>query len=164
MLFQTFSKTLLGGLPATVADWVVVLPRINAAFNGLAAVLLTAGYLAIRRQQVSRHRACMLAALTSSALFLVGYLTRMGLSGPHTFAGEGWMRVVYRSMLYSHMFLAVVMLPMIFRALYLAWRGRFAAHRRLARWTWPIWMYVSVTGVGVYVALYHISPSLAARP
>ena len=142
-------------------DWAALLPRVNAAFNALSASCLVVAYVAIRRRQVRRHRFWMLAALSSSALFLVGYLTRVTLYGSHRFPGGGGWKAAYLLLLGSHMLLAVAMLPMIFTALYLAWHRRFAAHRRLARWTWPIWLYVSLTGVMVYAALYHLAPRLA---
>lgn len=137
----------------------VALPGINACFNAASTCLLLAGYIAIRRRQVRAHLVCMLAALTSSALFLLGYLTRMALTGTHRFpAWEPW-RSVYLVLLFSHMVLAVALLPMILRTLQHAARQRFDAHRRLARWTWPVWMYVSVTGVVVYWMLYHLVPA-----
>ena len=147
------------GTRAWLGAW---LPGINACFNALSTALLTVGYVAIRRRKVRAHLVSMLAALLSSALFLVGYLTRMALTGTHRFpAWEPW-RTVYLVLLFSHMVLAVVLLPLILRTLYLAAKQRFELHRRLARWTWPIWMYVSVTGVVVYFMLYHLAPSHAA--
>ncbi len=98
----------------------------------------------------------MLAALLASSAFLVGYLTRVSLGGTHRFAGSDGMRLFYLTLLFSHMVLAVAVLPLIFRALFLASRGRFAEHRRIARWAWPIWMYVSSTGVIVYFMLYRL--------
>lgn len=137
-----------------------VLPSINACFNGLSATLLTLGYVAIRRGQVARHKALMLSALLSSALFLVGYLTRMVLTGSHTFPGVGAVRTFYLALLFSHMVLAVVLLPLLARVVYLAFHNRFETHKVWARITWPIWMYVSVTGVVVYFMLYHLAPTL----
>jgi putative membrane protein len=98
----------------------------------------------------------MMGAVTSSALFLVFYLTRYSLSGTHRFAGEGLAKAVYLGILFSHMILAVVVVPLVLRLLYLVWSSRFHAHARLARWAYPVWLYVSVTGLLVYVLLYHV--------
>jgi putative membrane protein len=131
-----------------------LLPACNACLNATSTLCLLLGYGFIRRRQVTAHRRSMLAALSASALFLVGYLTRLGLGGPHRYPGDGLMRLFYLSLLFSHMVLAVLVLPLIFRALFLASRKRFAEHRRVARWAWPIWLYVSGTGVVVYFMLY----------
>ena len=133
-----------------------LLAPLNASLNLTSAVLLVAGFVFIRRRDIRRHRACMLGAVSASVLFLVFYVTRFTLTGTHRFAGEGTARTVYLTMLFSHMVLAVAIVPMILRLLFLAGRERFAEHRRLARWTWPLWMYVSVTGLAVYVMLYHV--------
>lgn len=138
-----------------------VLPGCNAVLNATSAVLLMAGYVAIRQKRVGVHLRLMLAALTSSAVFLAGYLTRMALTGVHTFPGTGPVRSFYLALLLSHMVLAVALLPLIGRTLWLAAHRRFEAHRAWARVTWPIWMYVSVTGVVVYWMLYHLAPTLA---
>ena len=138
------------------------LPAINALLNATSCVFLFAGYAAIRRRQVQTHLRCMLAALAASSLFLAGYLTRMAVAGPHHIAAGGWFKTCYLLLLFSHMVLAVALLPLIARLLYLAYRRRFDAHRALARYTWPIWVYVSGTGVVVYVLLYHVAPRLAA--
>jgi uncharacterized membrane protein YozB (DUF420 family) len=137
-----------------------VLPKVNACFNGLSATLLLLGYIAIRQGHVVRHLRLMLAALLSSTLFLVGYLTRMALTGSHPFPGTGPVRTFYLVLLVSHMILAVVLLPLLARVLWLAYHRRFDRHRFWARITWPIWMYVSVTGVVVYYMLYHVAPAL----
>jgi uncharacterized membrane protein YozB (DUF420 family) len=136
------------------------LPALNACLNATSFVLLSLGYLFIRQRRVTLHLRCMLGALLASAVFLVGYLSRMALSGPHRFPGVGWVKTFYLALLFSHMVLAVVVLPLIFRALYLAAKQRFAEHRRITRWAWPIWMYVSLTGVVVYFMLYHLAPRL----
>lgn len=151
----TVTPALHGGLAAR-------LPGVNACFNALSSLLLLIGYVAIRRRKVRVHLSCMLGALASSTLFLVGYLTRMYLTGSHTFPTLGWIRTFYLVLLFSHMVLAVVLLPLILRTLQLAATRRFAQHRRWARWTWPIWMYVSVTGVVVYWMLYHLAPGAVA--
>jgi putative membrane protein len=133
------------------------LPTVNAALNALAFVLLTLGYAAIRRGARERHRRLMLAACAASALFLVSYLTRVALTGTHRFPAGGALRAAYLAILGSHTLLAAPVLPLVLRALFLALRGRFPAHRRIARATLPVWLYVSVTGVVVYVLLYHVA-------
>jgi putative membrane protein len=136
----------------TVAD----LPALNATLNGLAAVFLVAGYIFIRRGAWTVHRACMLAALTTSALFLVSYVIYHYNAGSRPFPGEGPIRIVYFAVLISHVILAAVILPM---ALLTAARGlaaRYDRHVRIARWTLPIWLYVSVTGVVIYLMLYQM--------
>lgn len=129
---------------------------LNAGLNLTAATLLVVGLWSIRRRRVRRHRAAMLGAVVASALFLVFYVLRFSLTGTHRFAGEGWVRTAYLVLLFSHMVLAVAVVPLVLRLLYLVARRRFHAHARLARWTWPVWVYVSVTGLVVYVLLYHV--------
>lgn len=133
-----------------------LLPPLNAGLNLTSTLLLLTGFWFIRGRNVRRHRMAMLGAVASSGLFLVFYLLRFSLTGTHTFAGEGLARAFYLSVLFSHMILAVVIVPLVLRLLYLAWKERFQAHARLARWTLPIWLYVSVTGLLVYVLLYHV--------
>jgi putative membrane protein len=135
-----------------------ILPPVNAALNATSAALLSLGWLAIRTGRRQRHRALMLAALGTSALFLAGYLTRVALTGTHRFPGTGLVRTAYLAVLGSHTVLAAVVLPLVLRTLWLALRGRFDAHRGVARWTLPVWLYVSATGVVVYVMLYWIAP------
>jgi putative membrane protein len=135
-----------------------LLPSANAALNATSAVLVVLGFRAIRAGDRERHRTLMLAALGSSLLFLAGYLTRIALTGTHAFPGTGAFRAFYLAVLASHTVLAVVAAPLILRTLFLAFRSRFADHRRIARVTVPVWMYVSVTGVLVYVLLYHLAP------
>ena len=133
-----------------------LLAPVNAGLNLLSACFLVAGFVQIKNGRIERHRAMMLGAVISSALFLVFYLTRFALTGTHRFAGEGAARVFYLALLFSHMVLAAAVVPLVLRLLYLAFHERFVEHRRLARWTWPVWMYVSVTGLLVYVLLYHV--------
>jgi putative membrane protein len=133
-----------------------ILPTVNAALNGTSALLLLAGFVAIRRGARDVHRALMLAACTSSTLFLIGYFTRIALTGTHRFPGDGLLRATYVGVLLSHTVLAAAAGPLILRTLFLAFRARFPDHRRIARVTLPIWTYVSVTGVVVYVMLYHL--------
>lgn len=133
-----------------------LLAPINASLNATATLCLLVGFGFIRSGRIHAHRKAMLGAVTASALFLVFYLLRSALTGTHEFAGEGAARVFYLAILFSHMVLAVVIVPMVLRLLYLARAERFAEHRRLARWTLPIWLYVSVTGLLVYLMLYHL--------
>jgi putative membrane protein len=139
--------------------FVEALPTVNASLNALSAILAVAGWRAIRAGRRERHRALMLSALTCSALFLAGYLTRLALTGTHRFPGGGALRAAYLALLGSHTLLAAAALPLVLITLSLALRERFQAHRRLARWTFPIWAYVSVTGVVVYLVLYHLAPA-----
>jgi uncharacterized membrane protein YozB (DUF420 family) len=141
------------------------LPAFNALMNGVATVLLVAGYVAIRRGRRVGHGRLMRSAFVASAVFLAGYLTYHFAVVPelgHTeYHGEGALRAAYYAMLLSHILLAVVNLPMVLRTLWLAHREDWPRHRRWARWTFPIWLYVSVTGVLVYVVLYHLNPAPA---
>ncbi len=141
----------------TLAD---LLPATNAALNATSAVLLLAGWSAIRAKRRALHRTLMLSAVASSTLFLAGYLTRMALTGAHRFPGTGPVRAAYLAILASHTLLAAAALPLVLRTLWLALGGRFPEHRRVARWTFPIWIYVSITGVLVYAMLYHLAPRL----
>ncbi len=131
------------------------LPALEAAFNSLTVALLLAGYYFIRRKNVRAHRACMLSAVASSVLFLACYLTYHFLRGVVRFPGHGWARGAYLALLGSHTILAAAIVPLVLVTLYRAWRKRFDSHRRIARWTLPIWLYVSMTGVVVYWVLYH---------
>jgi putative membrane protein len=139
------------------------LPTLNAFLNGLCAVWLVLGLHFVKRGEIGRHRAAMLGALATSALFLVSYLTYHFQTGSTRFQGGGVVRVIYFGILVSHTVLAAAVVPMALVTLGLALRGRFARHRRIARWTWPVWMYVSVTGIVVYLMLYHLDPRLAPR-
>jgi uncharacterized membrane protein YozB (DUF420 family) len=137
------------------------LPSVNAALNGTSAVLLVAGYAAVRRGAVVVHAACMLSALCVSTLFLASYLYyhfAVKRGQPTPFPGEGWVRPVYFSVLLSHTVLAAVAAPLALFTAYQALRGRFGRHVRVARWTLPVWLYVSVTGVVVYWMLYRLYP------
>ena len=135
----------------TIAD----LPTVNAALNAIAAVLLLIGYREIRRGRIARHRAAMIAACGISALFLVSYVTYHVHAGSRPFTGQGPIRIVYFTILISHVILAAAILPLALVTLTRALRERFDRHRAIARWTLPIWLYVSVTGVAVYLMLYH---------
>ena len=130
------------------------LPTVNAVLNGTSAVLLVFGYLFIRRKKVNLHKACMVSAFVISTLFLVSYLIYHYHAGSKPFPGEGWTRPLYFAILISHVILATVTLPLSIVTLARGLRGRFEKHRSIARWALPIWLYVSVTGVAVYLMLY----------
>ena len=134
----------------------VQLPTLNAALNTLSAVFICAGYLFIRNNNRDAHRRCMVAALACSALFLISYLVYHFQVGSVGFKGQGWIRPVYFAILITHTILAAAVVPLVLITLIRALRERFDAHRRIARWTFPIWLYVSVTGVVIYLMLYGI--------
>jgi uncharacterized membrane protein YozB (DUF420 family) len=129
---------------------------LNATLNGASACLLTGGYFFIRRGKVTAHMACMALAFLSSTVFLISYLLYHARVGSVHFQGQGWSRPFYFTLLTSHTLLAVAIVPLAIITLSRALRRRFDRHRRIARWTLPLWLYVSVTGVVVYVMLYHI--------
>ncbi len=131
-------------------------PALDATLNAASAVLLTLGYFFIRRKNIPAHKACMLSAFTTSTVFLVCYLWYHAHHGVTRFAGRGTAREFYLALLGSHTVLAAVIVPMVLTTLYRAWRRRFELHKRIARWTLPLWLYVSVTGVVVYWMLYHL--------
>jgi uncharacterized membrane protein YozB (DUF420 family) len=133
-----------------------IFPPIDAALNGITAILLAIGHGFIRRGQMLRHRATMIAAFITSCLFLCCYLYYHAHVGSVHFRGQGWSRPVYFSILISHTILAAAVVPLVLITLTLALRNRFDRHRAIARWTYPIWMYVSVTGVVVYLMLYKL--------
>jgi uncharacterized membrane protein YozB (DUF420 family) len=140
------------------------LPAVNACLNGISAVFLGAGYYFIRRKNRVAHRNCMIAAFAASTLFLGCYLTYHGYlafhlhQGPTRFTEPSWFRPVYLGILLTHTLLAVVIVPLALITLNRALRQRFELHKKIARWTWPCWMYVSVTGVLIYLLLYQIFP------
>lgn len=132
------------------------LAALNAGLNATSAVALLAGLYHIRRRDAHRHRRAMTVAIAASALFLVSYVARVMLTGTHEFAGTGLARTMYLVILFTHMVLAVVVLPLVLRLLWLVRGRRFHEHARLARWTFPVWAYVSVTGLVVYLLLYRV--------
>jgi len=135
------------------------LPALNATLNGLAAVFLAAGYIFIRRKNQTAHRNCMIAAVSVSSLFLVSYLTyHFTVHGVTRFRDPAWFRPIYLALLLTHTILAAAIVPMIIITLSRALRQRFDRHKVIARWTWPFWMYVSLTGVLIYWLLYHRFP------
>jgi putative membrane protein len=143
---------------------IYVLPPVNATLNGLSAVFLAAGFVFIKRGNKIAHRNCMVSAFATSVVFLLCYLTYHGYlavvlhKGPTRFLNPAWFRPIYLTLLGTHTILAIVIVPLILRTLWLAKKERFETHKRIARWTWPLWMYVSVTGVIVYFLLYQIFP------
>ena len=137
-------------------DWVQSLPAVNATLNGIGAVFLVTGYVMIRRRRIGAHRACMLAAFACSMLFLTSYLVYHYYAGSTPFPGTGLIRPLYFFILITHVTLAVLVPPLAIMTLWRAWKERFEDHARLARWTLPIWLYVSVTGVVVYLLLYQL--------
>ena len=132
------------------------LPAVNAALNSLSAILLVGGYLFIRSRNIKAHKTCMLSAFGSSILFLASYLIYHYQVGSVPFKGQGGIRLVYFTILLTHTILATTVVPLALVTLFRAFKERFDAHRRIARWTFPIWLYVSVTGVIVYWMLYRM--------
>lgn len=130
------------------------LPAVNASLNALSTVLLLVGYTAIRCRQQHLHKRVMLGALATSALFLICYLVYHWQVGSRPFPGQGTIRTVYLTILLTHVVLAATVLPLALVTTFRALRGEFGRHRRVARWTFPIWLYVSVTGVVIYLMLY----------
>lgn len=139
-------------------EYISYLPHVNAILNSTSAILLIAGYRLIRKGRINAHRNCQLTAFATSALFLISYLTYHYYHGATRFPGQGIVRTLYFTILTTHTILAVVIVPLILLTLYRAARMDFVRHRRIARWTLPLWLYVSITGVVVYVMLYHLYP------
>lgn len=135
-------------------------PAINAALNLTSFVFLVAGRMAIARGDDALHKKRMLTAFASSSVFLISYLIRWATTGTHRYPGEGWDKTLYLFILFTHMVFAVVLLPLVIGALRRALRGEFDKHKKLVKFTWPIWVYVSATGVLVYLMLYHLAPVL----
>jgi uncharacterized membrane protein YozB (DUF420 family) len=145
-------------------ELVQIFPHINAALNALSGIFLVCGLFFILNKRVHEHRLCMLTASSLSALFLICYITYHSLRtyyfglGPTKFTGEGIVRPIYFTILTSHTFLAVVVAPFVVATLYKALKGNFDGHKRLARLDYPVWLYVSITGVIVYLFLYQLYP------
>jgi len=135
------------------------LPVVNATLNGASAVLLVAGFLAVRARRVVLHRSLMLSAIGASTLFLTSYLYYHAHAGTTSFTATGWARPVYFTILLTHTVLAMVIVPLVIVTVYRAFRGDFLRHRRIARLTLPVWLYVSVTGIAVYLMLYQLFPA-----
>ena len=135
------------------------LPAVNACLNGLSAVFLTTGYVFIRRGNKIAHRNCMVSAFVTSTIFLICYLTyHFTVRTVTRFEKPEWFRPIYLTILLTHTLLAVVIVPLVLMTLGRAVKQRFDLHKKIARWTWPLWMYVSVTGVVIYLLLYRIFP------
>lgn len=130
--------------------------ELNASLNGLSAILLTNGFFMIRRGNIAAHKRSMISAFIASSLFLISYVVYHIRVGNILFQGQGWIRPVYFTLLISHIVLAIVILPLAIIALTRGLQSRFDRHRRIARWTLPLWLYVSVTGVIIYVMLYQV--------
>lgn len=135
------------------------LPAVNATLNAVAATLLVVGYRYIRRGKVAHHRACMISAFLVSVVFLVSYVVYHAESGSVRFTETGWPRVVYFAILVTHIPLAALIVPLALLTMWRALRGQFDRHVRIARWTLPLWLYVSITGVMIYLMLYRLWPS-----
>jgi len=135
-----------------------VLPHLNALLNATSVILLVIGLIFIRRRKITAHLTTMIAALAVSTLFLISYLVYHYNYGSIRFTGQGIVRPIYFTILITHVILATVIVPLIAVTLWRALRGKYALHRRIARWTYPLWMYVSVTGVIVYLMLYQLYP------
>ncbi|MBI3246480.1 MAG: DUF420 domain-containing protein [Deltaproteobacteria bacterium] len=134
------------------------LPTLNACLNATSALLLITGFYFIRQRNIAAHRVCMVSAVIVSTLFLISYLTYHYSAGATRFPGQGFVRILYFAILLSHTVLAAIVPILALVTLWRAVRGQYDKHRRLARWTLPIWLYVSITGVMVYVMLYHLYP------
>lgn len=141
------------------SDFISALPHFNAVLNFSSFVLLVSGYFFIRRKNIIAHRNCQIAALSVSVLFLISYLTYHSQHGATRFQGQGIVRPIYFTILTTHTILAVVIVPFVIITFLRAKRGDFLRHRSIARLTLPMWLYVSITGVLVYVMLYHLYPS-----
>jgi len=133
-----------------------IFPALNATLNGASALLIAAGRALIGRGQVRGHRACMIAAVITSSVFLACYLYYHAHVGSVRFPGQGWVRPLYFAILISHTVLAAAVVPLVLLSLSYGLRARFDRHRRISRWTFPVWLYVSVTGVVVYIMLYQV--------
>ena len=140
-------------------EFISYLPHVNACLNGTSAILLFTGYSFIRSRNIAAHRACQIGALCVSLLFLASYLTYHYYHGATRFQGTGIVRPIYLTILMTHTILAIVIVPLVILTFYRAFRNDFVRHRRIARITLPLWLYVSITGVVVYLMLYQIYPS-----
>src|SRR5688572_29881514 len=140
-------------------DYIPYLPHLNALLNSTSALFLIAGYGFIRAGRIQAHRTCQVTAVITSTLFLISYLTYHYYHGDTPFPGQGIVRPFYFAILITHVILAIVIVPLVLITLYRAVRLDFMRHRRIARWTLPLWLYVSVTGVIVYLMLYHFYPT-----
>ena len=140
--------------PAEFRGRLLFLPALNAVLNGLSAIALTTGFVFIRKREIARHRAAMLTAFVFSSAFLVSYIVNHAIHGDTLFPAHNPVRPLYLGILASHILLSITALPIVLITFFLSLSGRFAQHRKLARWTFPLWLYVSVTGVVVYMMLH----------
>lgn len=136
------------------------LPAVNAVLNSLSAVLLVVAYRFIRRKNIEAHKRTMIAVFAVSSLFLISYVIYHYNHGSQPFQGQGWIRVAYFSILFTHTVLAMVNLPMAIITLRRGFKGSYDLHKKIAKWTFPIWLYVSVTGVVIYLLLYQLPPTV----
>ncbi len=143
------------------SDVIGMLPALNALLNGMATVFLVAGFVAVRKKQYASHIKLMFGALICSTLFLVSYVVYHNFHGDTKFLGQGFVRPIYFFILISHIVLSAVVVPLILTSLYLSLAGRLATHRRVSRYTFPIWLYVSVTGVLIFAMLKLFQPAAA---
>lgn len=134
-------------------------PTLNAILNASSSIFMIAGYIFIRQQNKTAHRNCMIGAVTSSALFIISYLIYHAVHGSTKFLGQGLIRPIYFAILLTHTTLAAVALPLVITTFYRGWKDDLKRHKKIAKWTFPIWLYVSVTGVVVYFMLYHLYPA-----
>lgn len=137
----------------STAAWVNQLPALNALLNSASTVLILLGFAAIRKRQIERHMKLMLTAFVTSSLFLISYLIYHNFTGHTAFPGEGVIRPVYFTILISHIVLSAFVVPLVLTSFYFAFSGKFTTHRKVSRWTFPIWLYVSVTGVVIFLIL-----------
>ena len=142
----------------TLDDIIPYLPHFQALLNASATLFLSAGYYFIRHQRTDWHRNCMATALLISSIFMISYLTYHAAVGYMPFAGQGAIRPFYFTLLASHVILAAVIVPLVLTTVFFALRGNFIRHPRIARWTLPLWLYVSVSGVAIYLLGFHIYP------
>ena len=141
------------GTAEATAGWVEQLPALNAFLNSISTVLIVAGFVAIKQKRYIRHMKLMLTAFVTSALFLISYLVYHNFVGHTPFPGEGFIRPVYFTILISHIILSAFVVPLVLTSFYFAYSGKFATHRKVSKWTFPIWLYVSVTGVVIFFIL-----------
>jgi putative membrane protein len=137
----------------TTATWVDQLPALNALLNSLSTVLIVAGFAAIKKKKYLAHMKLMLTAFVASSLFLISYLIYHNFAGHTPFPGEGFIRPVYFTILISHIILSAFVVPLVLTSYYFAFSGKFKTHRKVSRWTFPVWLYVSVTGVLIFFIL-----------
>lgn len=137
----------------TTADWVGQLPALNALLNTTSAILIVLGYRAVRKKDFLKHMKLMLTAFVTSSLFLISYLIYHNFVGHTSFPGEGWIRPFYFFILISHIILSAFVVPLVLTSFYFAYSGKFRTHRKVSKWTLPIWLYVSVTGVMIFFIL-----------